>query len=377
VYAPRALDSLPVCIPPALPPTDGPLAVALSHSHLDHSHLAGFVDPAIPIYASEPAARIVELLGRTGRAIGGVPTSLVSPADGCFSVGAMRARLLPVDHDVGGACGLLIETADGVIAYSGDLRLHGRHPERTLGFARAAREAGARLLILEGTRLGQAPVLDPEVAPPAYRFEADVALAVSAALETVSGRLGVILLTPENGERVEAIAAAVAGQGRTLVLEPEGLAFAEAALGRPLEAPYAVYRAETQDRRPSTVGTADIAAFPGRYLLQLDFTHFAGLLDIIGPGGGGVILACNGPPLGRYEPAWGSLEWWAATLGCPILEVGSSGHAAGPDLALIAGHSGVTCVMSIHSRQPELLAVPPERLLLPEPGRTYDLNQLQ
>jgi ribonuclease J len=182
IYAPEALIPLPAHFPPALPPADGPQAVALSHSHLDHSHLAGFVDAEIPIYASRPAARIVELLGLTGRAIGGVPPSLLSPEDGCFSVGPMHVRLLPVDHDVGGACGLLIETSGGVIAYSGDLRLHGRHPERTLGFASAARAAGARLLILEGTRLGQAPVVEPEVPPPTDRFEADVAPAVGAAL---------------------------------------------------------------------------------------------------------------------------------------------------------------------------------------------------
>ena len=32
---------------------------------------------------------------------------------------------MPVDHDAYGACGLLIETPEMKIAYSGDLRLHG------------------------------------------------------------------------------------------------------------------------------------------------------------------------------------------------------------------------------------------------------------
>src|SRR5271165_3576369 len=41
---------------PALPPSAGPLAVALSHSHLDHTHLAGFVDPAVPVYCAPATA---------------------------------------------------------------------------------------------------------------------------------------------------------------------------------------------------------------------------------------------------------------------------------------------------------------------------------
>jgi ribonuclease J len=395
VYAPDALASLPPGVLSALPPADGAFAVALSHSHLDHSHLAGFVDRNVPVFASEPAARIVRLLGSTGRALGGVPESLQSPAGGSFSVGAMNVRLIPVDHDVGGACGMLIETSDGVIAYSGDVRLHGAHPDRTLGFAGAARAAGARVLILEGTRLAPAP--EPGLSPPTpARFEADVAPAVAGALEAVPDRLGIILLTPENGERVESIAAAAAAGGRLLVLEPTALAFATAALGRPLRAPHAIYigpappmplepaqpesglanQGEEHSSAERAVAPADIARDPGRYLLQLSLEHFAGLLDIIGPGGGGVILACNGPPLGPYDPAWAHLEWWAATLGCQIADTGSTGHASPPDLALIAGHSGAPHIMSIHSRAPELLPVPAGRLIVPEPGRPYHLSRL-
>ena len=131
VFAPEAIEPLPPSIGPALPPTDGPTAVALSHSHLDHSHLAGFVDPHVPMYASAPAVRIVELLGRVGDAVSGTPRSLRAADE--FSVGTIHVRFLPVDHDVCGARSMLIETSDGSIAYSGDLRLHGCTPNKRSG----------------------------------------------------------------------------------------------------------------------------------------------------------------------------------------------------------------------------------------------------
>lgn len=395
LYRPELLTELPSGMEPALPHSSTECAVALSHSHLDHTHLAGCVDPAIPMYASPATSRIAPLLGELGASLAKLtrpPTAV--PAGESFSVGAMRVRLLPVDHDVCGATGFLIETTDGVIAYSGDLRLHGRHPMHTLAFAEAVRQAGARLLILEGTRL--APPAE-SAGPIGYeRAEAEVAPEVVRRLTEIPGHLGVILLTPENGERVEALAHDVGSAGRLLVLDLEGVAMATAALGRPLAAPHAVYlptatRCALQndsaqsvpsrlhaalDEAGRVITTAEIAAAPGDFLLRLDFTHFADLLDLQGGRRGGMIFSANGPPLGPFDPAWTHMEWWADRLGMQVIDVNSSGHASPHDLGLIAMHAGAPTVMSLHSRHPELMPVPPERLLLPKRGHPYDLAGL-
>ncbi|MDQ2742384.1 MAG: MBL fold metallo-hydrolase [Chloroflexota bacterium] len=372
----------------ALPPSGGPLAVALSHSHLDHTHLLGFVSGEIPVYASEPAARIARVLSDTGASLAMLQRPIQAlPDPGSFTVGPMNVQLLPVDHDVGGASAMLIETSDGVIAYSGDLRLHGLHPDRSLAFARAARNANARILILEGTRLSPPP--EPGTALLPDRTEAEVVPCMMAALTEVPGRLGVVLLTPENGERVEALAIAAAAAGRLLVLDLEGLAFATAALGRPIAAPHAVYLPDEDAERvtggrpqgsplrealeaaPRSVTAAEMAADPGAFLLRLPFDRFAELLDL-NPRGG-VVMQANGTPLGRFDPSWASMEWWAARLDMRVVECGSSGHAAPQDLARLAEGSGAPVIMAIHSRYPELMPVPSERLLLPVRGYRYEV----
>lgn len=377
--------------PPDLAPVAGPLVVAMSHSHLDHSHLLGFVRPEVPVYASPPTARIVQVLSDAGSSLGRLsrPLSTVPPGE-TFQVGPLRVRMLPVDHDVSGASGLIIQAPDGVIAYSGDIRLHGRHPVRSLTFAQQAREAGARLLILEGTRLSP----PTEVPPAVERVEADVAPAVAAILRQYPSGLGLILLTPEHGERVEEVARAAAAVDRLFVIDLEGLAFATAALGRPLAVPHGVYlpswtrRAQEAgeslppslqsalDRTPRFVAPEELRARPEAYLLRLAFERFADLLDIVVPGTGGVIISSNGPPLGQYDPAWKTLEWWAIRLSMAMAGAHSTGHAAPRDLALLAAHSGAPTVMAIHSRFPELMPIPPERILLPERGRRYELADL-
>ena len=118
LYAPEFLPDPTAGLLPALPPTDGPLAVVLSHSHLDHTHLVGFVDPAVPVHASAAAARIVPVLADLGYSLGphrDQPLQALAP-DEPLAVGPLRAHLLPVDHDVCGARGMLIETGEGVIA---------------------------------------------------------------------------------------------------------------------------------------------------------------------------------------------------------------------------------------------------------------------
>jgi ribonuclease J len=395
LYPPGVEDELPVGLSHALPESDGPLAVAVSHAHLDHSLLVGFVDPSVPVYTSEASARIIGVQSETGVNLAHVTRPLIAlPPGEPFDVGPMRVRLVSVDHDIGGACGLIAETTGGVIAYSGDLRLHGPYPMRTLAFAHAAREADTRLLILEGTRL-RPPSPSEDPGPVLYeRVEGDVVPDIMHEVADVPGRLAVILLSPDNGERVEMLARAAHDAGRLLALDPEGLAYVLAALGRPLAAPHAVYiPAETalamEDGweppamvraaiagAPRIVPLGEIAAAPGRYLLRLPFERFADLIEMVPRGGGGLLISANDIPLGRFDPAWAHLELWAHFFGMTLVEKGSTGHAAARDLTLIAAHSGASTVMPVHSFYPELMPVPPERLLIPERGRTYDLSEL-
>ena len=64
------------------------------------------------------------------------------------NVGKIKVKVMPVDHDAYGACGLLIETPDLTISYTGDIRLHGYRKNDTLNFCKESENCD--VLLIEG-----------------------------------------------------------------------------------------------------------------------------------------------------------------------------------------------------------------------------------
>lgn len=382
----------PTAPPSLLPPLDGPRAVALSHAHEDHAHIVGGVPATVPVYATQPTASILRVRDDLGGTVCPIerPITAIDPQES-LAVGRLRVRFVPVDHDAGGACGLLIETSDGVIAYSGDLRLHGLHPEWSLGFAQAARAAGARLLLIEGTNLWPpAQMLPSDPDQPMHDLsEAEIGPHAVAALGAARGDLAVVLLTPENGERVETFARAAAATGRLFAIDAAGLALANAALGRPLQAPYAVYlhtqstlatlpnsvRAAVAEA-PQVVTAHDIAHQRGSFLLRLPFNSFADLLDLVPTQGGGLLIHSNGLPLGSFDPAWDVMLRWVQHLRLRLVGLRSTGHCTPDALTRIATESGAPVVMPIHSYHPALFNAGGAHRILPVEGERYHIGAL-
>ena len=66
-----------------------------------------------------------------------------------INVGDITLEIYPSDHDAYGATGLITKTPDKQIAYTGDIRLHGYHPDWVRDFMKASK--GSDMLIIEGT----------------------------------------------------------------------------------------------------------------------------------------------------------------------------------------------------------------------------------
>ncbi|MBM3133606.1 MAG: exonuclease, partial [Chloroflexi bacterium] len=68
-------------------------------------------------------------------------------------VGGLRFRFFPVDHSIPGAAAFAVETSAGWVAYTGDLRFHGRASHQTEEFVEEMEKLRPRILLCEGTRL--------------------------------------------------------------------------------------------------------------------------------------------------------------------------------------------------------------------------------
>ncbi len=182
----------------------GPQAVLLSHAHSDHLQMVSFLGTQIPIFASVTTAVIAK--ARQDTALGGLEsetTSIVlkeawegllrsghyrsSPALGRHymvadrdvvadevqefwasstssrvlqsvplqispgRIGTLKALFFPVDHSIPGSGAWAVETSEGWVVYTGDLRMHGSQKQDTLRFIEATTCLKPLALICEGT----------------------------------------------------------------------------------------------------------------------------------------------------------------------------------------------------------------------------------
>jgi len=153
------------------PSVDG---VVLSHIHQDHSAYISLLDERIPIYCSEItkcyAKSVLEagrrsleteiynfkkrpLIGTRSPEIHRIFNTLISGKS--VKSGSIEIMPFGVDHSVPGAMAFLIYTSEKIIAYTGDLRLHGVHSDLTQRFIDKAAKDHVDLLLCEGTRIDE------------------------------------------------------------------------------------------------------------------------------------------------------------------------------------------------------------------------------
>ena len=341
VYRPDAVEDLDIASG-----SDSKTALFITHCHIDHIGLTGWVDPRIPIYCSPDTARMMSALEHANIGVeGGTPTLTTMADEETVSFGPFRVTRYPVDHDVIGASGYAVETEDGVVAFTGDIRLHGRHPEKSLAFAAAVHRA--RALVIEGTTLSfgfrNAPI-----------SEEDVDRGFQSALQKTPG---LVLMTayPRNIERVESFLALAAEAGRT-ILWPDHEASFLRSMGTP--------RVEALKDTPVSA----IQAHPERYIIQLAVTSIPLLLDLpVGPGS--VFLHANGEPLGPFDPDWDVLQDWLKYTHTPFWPIGTGGHASPDDLNRLVEAVAPDILFPLHSMEPDRLIPPPGTLRwLPQRG---------
>jgi ribonuclease J len=331
-------------------------AVFITHAHLDHVGLTGFIDPRIPIYAGEETARLVDVLAAHGEPLEGVqPTLIPMPAGVPVSVGPFKVTRHPVDHDVVGASGYAVETEDGLVAFTGDIRLHGRRGQESLDFMDAVHRA--RALVIEGTMLS-AGFVTPE------RTEADVDQTFSEAVRRTPG-LVLVSVYPRNIERVTAFARIAREAGRELLLPPLQAGFYTAFTGSSMG---------TWGSGDGSVPLAAIRSDPDHYVLQVGKDMWPLLLDLpLGPGS--VFLHANGEPLGPFDPLWDLLQEWLRHLRTPFWPIGTGGHATPDDLNRLVERAAPDILFPIHSAEPDRLIPPPGVVRwLPQRGRAFDLS---
>jgi ribonuclease J len=326
---------------PIAEPVGDPAAtqVFVSHPHLDHAGLAGYVRREVAVHTHTDAVDLLDALQAAGIGLPCGHPRWRRLVDGqIVRVGGLEVECVAVDHDVPGACGFLVRTKDGTLAYTGDIRFHGRHPERSAEFVRRAR--GADVLVMEGTTLSFTPSDAPR------RTEGDVLASFKAIMDRSEG-LVLVSLYPMDLERIGDISRAAADAGRT-ILWPAPLARALRGLG------IADATSLATDGRDG-VELAAVHAKPAAFIVQPDPADLPALLDLpLRPGD--AFVHAGGEPLGEFDPRWRVFRDWLACLHVELHEIGSGGHASPDELHAMVERIRPTAVFPVHTFEPARLS---------------------
>lgn len=347
-------------------PISGPFesfGVFLSHAHNDHVALVPFLCPN-NVYLSGPSLNVLDALHSSRTLPKPVARFHALDDHQIFQVGSIRAILLPTDHDIVGASGLFLETPDGTLAYTGDWRRHGAHPERVDAFVNFCQEHRVDMLLTEGTRFR--PDDEPNTKP--LIPESHLPERVADVLAGQSGKRVLVNFYPRNVERVAAFARVAAPHQRSLAVHPETAALLEATRAlHGLDTGMIRILAEPDDWH-------EVLTNAGDYLIEArteELPRF--VLSSSLHRAGGIYLHCDGSPLTDHDPSTPILHSWLALLGLEYQPLNSGGHAAPDEVRELILAIRPRVLVPIHSRAPERMLTHGIPFLIPRRGETLEL----
>ncbi|RUM33142.1 MAG: ribonuclease J [Archaeoglobus sp.] len=277
-----------------------------------------------------------------------------------------------VDHSIYGATAYILRN-DLAIAYTGDIRMHGKHAERSKGFVKKAKDAS--VLIVEGTRTSRKEDVDESEE-----------IAFENCLKAVEESKGLVIadFSPRNFERLETFIEIAKKTSRELVVTAKDaymLHAVECVDGICRMENVGIYH-ELRDKRnkweelvvrkrweEKYVDPSDISRNPENYILCFSFYDMKHLLDIK-PNGGSYIYSSSEAFSEEQEFDFQRLYNWLQEFGLRIygfemvLEGGkfvpsfirgyhASGHASKSDLRWIIEQVDPDVIIPVHTENPE------------------------
>jgi len=416
--------------------------VLLSHAHIDHSGYISFLDTNIPIYATAMTAFIAKAMQDSGQAdfekevcyanprelrdgvlrtgkcyrqrpflfVDGFPASeeakafwssspaKTKPLEICAGtappdkIGGLRLRYFPVDHSIFGAAAFAVETSEGWVGYTGDLRLHGARGHLTQRFIKEMRRLQPLALICEGTHVDSTKrVTEREV--------------FANALREVREAKGLVVADfgPRNVERLITFYRIAQETGRKLVILSKDAYLLEAMrlisddvpdigslsdifIYRDPKARLAFWEERLRQKYSSrTVSGADVRPNQGDCILCFSFWDIKHLIDIE-PEGGLYIYSSSEAYTEEQVIDLKRLRNWLDHFGMRFAgdpeggEEGlhASGHASGPDLLRIVRGIRPRVLIPIHTLDPGYFAAHLEgegiQVRIPELGEEIRLG---
>jgi ribonuclease J len=294
-----------------------------------------------------------------------------------------------VDHSIFGATAYILRS-ETTVAYTGDLRLHGKNGVATRDFVSKAKEAS--VLIIEGTRAG-----------PSEEEKTSEQSVCETCRESVESSSGLVIadFSPRNFERLESFQEIARKTGRELVAMAkdvymlhnlqcingscmtDGLRIYSEVMDKSRRKwEQEVVQANYEERY---VDHKAIRNNPGNYILCFSFFDMKHLLDIKPNGGNYIYSSCeafNEEMEIDFRRLWqwlkrfniNSCGFCLDEKGDPIFQkrYHASGHASGEDIRWAIEQIDPDYIVPIHTEARDWFASSFENVILVDEGQAYE-----
>jgi len=303
-----------------------------------------------------------------------------------FKIGSLEVEPIHVDHSVPGAYGFIIYTSEGPIVYTGDLRVHGTHPEMTDDFVEKAKEVKPIALISEGTRIADKAKEESE-----NKVYQDSNKVVSE-----TNRLVFADFNFKDVDRFNTFYKIAQENGRKLVVKMNDAYFLkylskDAHLNVPdiddehivIYVPkrgsgqYADSDYKGKDRDFVDLHNAwtaeEIAAHESKVLCAIGFYSFTALIDMKPKSGAIYIHSSSEPYTEEQELSEDRVDAWIDHFSMKRFQSHCSGHARGQDLLEIVKQIDAKTLYPIHTEHPDAFNSVSKNLVMVEEGKEYKI----
>lgn len=389
---------------PQDPIVDG---VVLSHAHADHANYVSFLHKDIPIYCGETCHRILQAVEeQSQRKIGSevlnfkkrplfradyrkppIERKFHTFRTGLkFSIGSLEIEPIHVDHSVPGAYGFIIHTSEGSVVYTGDMRMHGTHSEKTMDFIRRAEEEKPIAMITEGTRIDKGKTDESE-----EKVYAD------SKREILKNQgLSIVDFNFKDVDRFRTFYKIAQEVGKNMVISFKHACFLDQyCQDKTLDVPNCKgagimllkpkRRTGTYDNgdysdkyiklrlsHPNVLTAEDIVKAPDDYMMVLNFWYFNMLVDLK-PKNSLYIHSLSEPFNEEMEISAERMKNWMDYFGLRQVQSHCSGHMSGPDLKELIERIQPKTLFPIHTEKPGMFRRLSPKTKMVKEGKTYTL----
>lgn len=319
--------------------------VFISHIHLDHVKAMNLIPNSTPIYMHSESIKFLDIL-KTVKFDGlNGDFRTYTAIDQAMTIGGFKVTPFLVDHDVPGAVAFIFENEDIRLAYTGDIRLHGNHPDRTYDFIKGCRQQKIDVLISEGVTIS---FIDDEYQIIASDSVAQTEFEFGQHLETIIDRDLIQFFNPYimGTERLNTFIQIAERIGKKVALSPSSALIAKKYFD--YEHLYVV----GEDKYNSGYSVITLDQIDSDWVVQFEYTEKAMYLPYMA---GHELIQTGGEPLGDFDPRFRKLADELEVNETKFIVEGLGGHATPENLQYICDAINPTYTFPLHSFKPQLL----------------------